>query len=83
MKEVNLASLLLPIQGQIHNKRILVEKIMETRVAIELEIILLAIQRATPFMLDKIESYLTSVEEDAANEKNQLSTINILPLNKK
>jgi GntR family transcriptional repressor for pyruvate dehydrogenase complex len=69
VKEVNLASLLLPIQGQIHNKRILVEEIMETRVAIELEIIRLAIQRATPIMLDKIESYLTLVEEGSADEE--------------
>lgn len=68
VKEINLASLLLPIQGQIYNKRILVEEIMETRVAIELEIIRLAIKRATPIMLDKIESYLTSVDQDAADE---------------
>ncbi|WP_246061705.1 FadR/GntR family transcriptional regulator [Paenibacillus oralis] len=70
MKEINLASLLLPIQGQLYSKRILVEEIMETRVAIELEIIRLAIKRATPIMLDKIESYLTSVEQDSADEKN-------------
>ncbi|CAM4460167.1 MAG: GntR family transcriptional regulator [Paenibacillus macerans] len=66
VKEINLASLLLPIQGQLYNKRILVEEIMETRVAIELEIIRLAVKRATPIMLDKIESYLTSVEQDSA-----------------
>ncbi|MCM3699560.1 FadR/GntR family transcriptional regulator [Paenibacillus macerans] len=66
VKEINLASLLLPIQGQLYNKRILVEEIMETRVAIELEIIRQAVKRATPIMLDKIESYLTSVEQDSA-----------------
>ncbi|GJM76057.1 GntR family transcriptional regulator [Paenibacillus macerans] len=66
VKEINLASLLLPIQGQLYNKRILVEEIMETRVAIELEIIRLAVKRATPIMLDKIESYLTAVEQDSA-----------------
>ncbi|MGZ7440278.1 FadR/GntR family transcriptional regulator [Paenibacillus sp. TH7-28] len=66
VKEINLASLLLPIQGQLYNKRILVEEIMETRVAIELEIIRLAVKRATPIMLDKIESYLTSDEQDSA-----------------
>ncbi|WP_180994105.1 FadR/GntR family transcriptional regulator [Bacillus sp. Marseille-P3661] len=75
VKEVNLASLLLPIQERIHNKRILVEEIIETRVAIELEIIRLAIKRATPIMLDKVETYLISYEKKSAdNNKSTIET---------
>lgn len=72
IKEINLASLLFPIQEQIYNKRILVEEILESRVAIELEIVKLAIKRATPVMLNKIETYLLSVAENSTDEKNSV-----------
>jgi GntR family transcriptional repressor for pyruvate dehydrogenase complex len=74
IKEVNLASLLLPIQEQLYNKRILVEEILESRVAVELEIIRLAVKRATPIMLDKIETYLLSVDEAEENDGKAIIT---------
>ncbi|WP_371370650.1 FadR/GntR family transcriptional regulator [Sporomusa aerivorans] len=72
IKEINIASLLFPIQEQIYNKRILVEEILESRVAIELEIVKLAIKRATPVMLAKIETYLLSVDENSADGEKSI-----------
>ncbi|MCF8563821.1 GntR family transcriptional regulator [Alicyclobacillus tolerans] len=65
VQEVSLASLFLPIKEQLYNKRILIEEIVETRIALESEIIQLAIQRATPVMLDKINRYLHSDEKES------------------
>ncbi|PSR21030.1 MAG: hypothetical protein C7B45_12390 [Sulfobacillus acidophilus] len=57
---INIDSLLLPISEQVVQKRLLIEEIVEARLAIELAILRLAMQRATPQMLDTIDQYLQS-----------------------
>lgn len=54
----HLGALLWPLKDQLQSKRLLVEEVVEARVALEVAILRLAVERATPTLLDRLDQYL-------------------------
>lgn len=59
-----LGGLMWPLKDHLANKRLMVEEVVETRLVLELAILRLAIQRASPAAFNTLEDYLSDTPPD-------------------